>query len=162
MLNLIEKVLLEHKLTLAVAESTTGGKLAEKITRRPGCSRYFLGGIIAYHNQVKMRHLGVPEALINEYGAVSSPVAEQMARGVCELFNADVAVSTTGVAGPDGGSKEKPVGLVYVAVASARRVIVQRYVIGNQRESNNEQFTVKAFALLEAELLGLSSSYLEA
>tara|TARA_B100001750_G_scaffold241625_1_gene253488 strand:+ start:315 stop:791 length:477 start_codon:yes stop_codon:yes gene_type:complete len=158
MLNSIEKVLLEHKLTLAVAESTTGGKLAAKITSRSGCSRYFLGGIIAYHNQVKMRHLGVAETLINEYGAVSSPVAEQMARGVRELFNADVAVSTTGVAGPGGGSEEKPVGLVYVAVASARRVIAHRYVIGNQRESNNEQFTVKAFALLEAELLSLTSS----
>ena len=119
-----------------------------------GCSRYFLGGLIAYHNQVKIKQLGVPETLINEYGAVSLPVAEQMARGVRELFNADIAVSTTGVAGPGGGSKEKPVGLVYVAVASARRVIGQRYVIGNQRESNNEQFTVKAFALLEAELLG--------
>ena len=75
-----------------------------------------------------------------------------------DRFNADVAVSTTGVAGPGGGSEEKPVGLVYVAVASARRVIAHRYVIGNQRESNNEQFTVKAFALLEAELLSLTSS----
>lgn len=154
MLDSIEEVMLERKLTLAVAESTTGGKLAEKITSRSGCSRYFLGGLIAYHNQVKIKQLGVPETLINEYGAVSLPVAEQMARGVRELFNADIAVSTTGVAGPGGGSKEKPVGLVYVAVASARRVIAQRYVIGNQRESNNEQFTVKAFALLEAELLG--------
>ena len=154
MLDSIEEVLLERKLTLAVAESTTGGKLAEKITSRSGCSRYFLGGLIAYHNQVKIKQLGVPETLINEYGAVSLPVAEQMARGVRELFNADIAVSTTGVAGPGGGSKEKPVGLVYVAVASARRVIAQRYVIGNQRESNNEQFTVKAFALLEADLLG--------
>ena len=154
MLDSIEEVMLERKLTLAVAESTTGGKLAEKITSRSGCSRYFLGGLIAYHNQVKIKQLGVPETLINEYGAVSLPVAEQMARGVRELFNADIAVSTTGVAGPGGGSKEKPVGLVYVAVASARRVIGQRYVIGNQRESNNEQFTVKAFALLEAELLG--------
>ena len=154
MLDSIEEVLLERKLTLAVAESTTGGKLAEKITSRSGCSRYFLGGLIAYHNQVKIKQLGVPETLINEYGAVSFPVAEQMARGVRELFNADIAVSTTGVAGPGGGSKEKPVGLVYVAVASARRVIAQRYVIGNQRESNNEQFMVKAFALLEAELLG--------
>ena len=154
MLDSIEEVLFERKLTLAVAESTTGGKLAEKITSRSGCSRYFLGGLIAYHNQVKIKQLGVPETLINEYGAVSLPVAEQMARGVRELFNADIAVSTTGVAGPGGGSKEKPVGLVYVAVASARRVIAQRYVIGNQRESNNEQFTVKAFALLEAELLG--------
>ena len=154
MLDSIEEVLLERKLTLAIAESTTGGKLAEKITSRSGCSRYFLGGLIAYHNQVKIKQLGVPETLINEYGAVSLPVAEQMARGVRELFNADIAVSTTGVAGPGGGSKEKPVGLVYVAVASARRVIGQRYVIGNQRESNNEQFTVKAFALLEAELLG--------
>ena len=92
MLNSIEEVLLERKLTLAVAESTTGGKLAEKITSRSGCSRYFLGGLIAYHNQVKIKQLGVPETLINEYGAVSFPVAEQMARGVRELFNADIAV----------------------------------------------------------------------
>ena len=158
MLDLIVKILLEHKLTLAVAESTTGGKLAEKITRIPGCSRYFLGGIIAYHNQAKMRHLGVSATLISEYGAVSIPVAEQMALGVRESFNADVAVSTTGVAGPDGGSKENPVGLLYVAVASARRVIAQKHVMGSQRESNNEQFMVKAFALLESELLRLTST----
>jgi len=155
MLDLIVNTLLEHKLTLAVAESTTGGKLAEKITRIPGCSRYFLGGIIAYHDEAKIRHLGVAKTLISEYGAVSTPVAEQMARGVRELFNADMAISTTGVAGPDGGSKEKPVGLVYVATASSQRVMSQRHIIGNHRESNNEQFMIKAFALLEAELLWL-------
>ena len=158
MLDLIVNILLEHKLTLAIAESTTGGRVAEKITRIPGCSRYFLGGVIAYHNQVKMRHLAVAETLIDQYGAVSAPVAEQMARGVRESFNADIAVSTTGIAGPEGGSNEKPVGLVYVAVASGSRVVCEKHIVGNQRENNNEQFVVKALALLEAELLWLSSA----
>jgi competence/damage-inducible protein CinA-like protein len=101
-------------LTLATAESCTGGLVGARITSVPGSSDVFLGGIVSYANAVKERELGVPRALLEEHGAVSAEVAEAMARGARERLGADVAVSVTGVAGPGGGTAEKPVGLVYV------------------------------------------------
>jgi len=101
-------------LTLATAESCTGGLVAARLTSVPGSSDVVLGGVVAYANEVKERELGVPAALLLEHGAVSAEVAEAMARGARERLGADVAVSVTGVAGPDGGTPEKPVGLVYV------------------------------------------------
>ena len=102
--------------TLAVAESCTGGMLGARITSVPGSSRYFRGGIIAYANDVKTKRLGVAEDLLESDGAVSPGVARQMARGVRRRLEADFGIGVTGVAGPDGGSAEKPVGLVYIAV----------------------------------------------
>ena len=102
-------------LTLATAESCTGGLIAERLTRVPGSSDVFLGGIVSYANEVKVRQLGVPSELIEQHGAVSPEVAAAMASGARERLGADVAVADTGVAGPGGGTKEKPVGLVYVA-----------------------------------------------
>jgi nicotinamide-nucleotide amidase len=101
-------------LTLATAESCTGGLVAARLTSVPGSSDVVLGGIVAYANEVKERELGVPAELLLEHGAVSAEVAEAMARGARARLGADVAVSVTGVAGPDGGTPEKPVGLVYV------------------------------------------------
>lgn len=103
--------------TLAVAESCTGGLLAGAITSIPGSSGYFLGGVIAYDNAVKAAVLGVPPRLIDSCGAVSRRVAEAMALGVLERIPADVSIATTGIAGPGGGSRGKPVGTVWVAVA---------------------------------------------
>jgi len=103
--------------TLAVAESCTGGLLAGAITAIPGSSDYFLGGVVAYHNAAKTGALGVPPRLIDSHGAVSAQVAEAMADGVLERFSADVSIATTGIAGPGGGSRGKPVGTVWVAVA---------------------------------------------
>lgn len=114
----LAKELLARGWKLAVAESCTGGGLGARITDTPGSSAYFLGGIIAYDNRVKKDMLGVPEAVFAESGAVSRPSAEAMAAGCLRRFGADVAVSITGIAGPGGGTPDKPVGLVYMAVAT--------------------------------------------
>ena len=103
--------------TLAVAESCTGGLLAERITDVPGSSKYFIGGVIAYSNDVKMKALGVEPMLLMEHGAVSAPVAEAMAEGVRTRAETDFGLSITGIAGPDGGTEEKPVGTVFIALA---------------------------------------------
>jgi nicotinamide-nucleotide amidase len=102
--------------TLAVAESCTGGLLAAEIVSVPGCSDIFLEGIVAYSNAAKTRRLSVPVQLLREHGAVSREVAEAMARGCAETSGASVALATTGIAGPDGGTADKPVGSVWVAV----------------------------------------------
>ena len=114
-MNEIGKILVENGLKLATAESCTGGLLGDEITNVPGASKYYLGGVIAYSNDMKMKVLNVKKETLENHGAVSRECAEEMARGVAKLFNADVAIATTGIAGPQGGSKEKPVGLVYIA-----------------------------------------------
>ncbi len=103
--------------TVATAESCTGGGIAERITDVPGSSGWFLGGVVAYANEAKQAMLGVPEAMLAEHGAVSEPVARAMAEGVRARFGSTYGVATTGISGPGGGSEEKPVGLVYVALA---------------------------------------------
>jgi nicotinamide-nucleotide amidase len=115
----IHRLLQSDGLTCAVAESCTGGRIAAALTSVPGSSQSFLGGIVAYDNSVKIAQLGVRPETLGAHGAVSEQVACEMARGACEAIGANVAVATTGIAGPDGGSEEKPVGLVWVAVAWA-------------------------------------------
>jgi len=121
-------------LTLATAESCTGGLIAERLTRVPGSSDVFLGGIVAYANEVKVRQLGVPADVIELHGAVSPEVAAAMASGVRNQLGADVAIADTGVAGPGGGTEEKPVGLVYVAAETpdASRVLDFNYPADRQ------------------------------
>ena len=106
----------ERGMTLAVAESCTGGLLSKRITDVPGCSDYYLGGVCSYANEVKMKVLGVKKETLDTVGAVSPEVAEQMAEGVAKALGADVGVGITGVAGPGGGTDEKPVGLVYISI----------------------------------------------
>jgi PncC family amidohydrolase len=108
--------LLDRGLTLATAESCTGGMLSCVLTEIPGASGFFQGGIIAYHNSLKKDHLGVSDRTLREHGAVSRSTALAMAKGCRERFGTDLAVSVTGIAGPGGGSVEKPVGLVFLAV----------------------------------------------
>lgn len=114
----IGDVLSSRGLMLATAESCTGGLIGQRITDVAGSSGYYAGGVIAYSNAVKIELLGVGEDVLEKSGAVSEPVAEAMAAGVLNRLNADIAVSTTGIAGPGGGTKEKPVGLVYVGLAA--------------------------------------------
>ena len=104
-------------LRVATAESCTGGLLAKVITDLPGASAYYNGGLVAYSNDFKVHHLGVDPGALERHGAVSRVVALQMARGACRAYSADVAMAVTGVAGPDGGSAEKPVGTVWLAAA---------------------------------------------
>jgi nicotinamide-nucleotide amidase len=113
----VGRLLVERGATIATAESCTGGLLAEQITEIAGASQYFVGGVVAYSNEIKMAQLDVPEELLVKHGAVSEPVAVAMAEGVLNRFGTDFGVSTTGISGPDGGTDEKPVGLVCVALA---------------------------------------------
>ncbi|MBD3161623.1 MAG: nicotinamide-nucleotide amidohydrolase family protein, partial [Candidatus Eisenbacteria bacterium] len=123
----------ERGWTLAVAESLTGGALGARIVSIPGASRTFLGDVVAYDDRAKHALLGVPEAWIREHGAVSGPVAEAMAHGARDRFGADVGISTTGVAGPDGGTEAKPVGLAYLGLAwPGGRIAVRRRGTGGR------------------------------
>ena len=150
--------LLEDKgQTVAVAESCTGGMLGQELTAIPGSSAWFLGGIISYSNQVKTDFLGVPADLIIEQGAVSREVAEIMAHSVRNRFEADYGLSITGIAGPGGGSEEKPVGLVYVACADMYRCNVMKYIFRGSRNEVRSRATRAVLSLLKDALTGNST-----
>lgn len=137
---------------LALAESCTGGLVAARITAVPGASAVLIGGVVAYHNDVKRDLLGVPAELLASCGAVSTETALAMARGVRQLLRADLAASVTGIAGPGGGSEAKPVGLVFVAVAGPAHADVERCVLGGSREEVRAQAVEKALTLLLAQV----------
>jgi PncC family amidohydrolase len=118
----------QRRLTVATAESCTGGGVAAAITDLPGVSSFFLGGIVSYANEVKEQALGVPGDVLAAHGAVSEPTARAMAAGVRERIGADVGISTTGIAGPDGGTPTKPVGLVFIAVSTPDTTLVRQDV----------------------------------
>jgi len=141
-----------RKLTIAVAESCTGGLLGSKITDVPGSSEYFLGGVIAYQNEVKESLLHVPQQVIAAHGAVSAQTVEAMAGGCRELFECDIAISITGIAGPGGGSADKPVGLVYVGLATASGVISRRFQWDGSRTQNKESSVRAAMEMILATL----------
>ena len=132
----LQAICLGRGLTVAVAESCTGGLVADAITDIPGSSGYFLGGIVSYADTAKASLLGVPAEVLAAHGAVSAQVGRAMAEGVRERFAADLAAAVTGVAGPDGGSEAKPVGLTYVAVAAAHGADVRRFVWSGDRSAN--------------------------
>jgi nicotinamide-nucleotide amidase len=141
-------LLKEKGLTLAVAESCTGGLLGGRLTAVPGSSAYFLGGVISYANSVKVRRLGVPARLLAKHGAVSAECAAALARGARRAIGADVGISITGVAGPDGGTKEKPVGLVYAAVAGPGSALaVKKLEINGPREAVRSRAVTAALRL---------------
>jgi nicotinamide-nucleotide amidase len=151
--DVIGRLLAERGQTLATAESCTGGMIGARLTAVPGSSVYYWGGVVAYADAVKAALLGVDEAVLRQEGAVSEPVAAQMADGVRQRLGADYGVSVTGIAGPGGGSAEKPVGLVYVGVADAAGVQVERFVYPGDRESIREATSRAALALLYRRLV---------
>lgn len=134
--------------TLATAESCTGGLIGHTITEVAGSSAYYQGGIVAYSNAVKQAQLGVPQATLDSVGAVSAETARAMAEGARAQLQADVAVATTGIAGPGGGSAAKPVGLVFIAVASADATTSQRYVFSGDRSAIKQQTAQTALQLV--------------
>ena len=148
------RLLTERKVTLAVAESCTGGLLAQRISAVPGCSRYFRGGVVAYANEAKRDLLGVPEALLATQGAVSAAVARAMAEGARSRFGSDLAVSTTGISGPDGGTPEKPVGLVFVGFADARDSSAYEFLFPFDRERHRLVTSQVALDWVRRALLG--------
>jgi PncC family amidohydrolase len=145
---LLQSLCLDRGLSVVTAESCTGGLVANLITDVAGSSGYFLGGVVAYSNELKRDLLGVPEGQIELHGAVSAQVARSMAVGARAGLGADLAVSVTGVAGPDGGSAAKPVGLTYVACADAAGVEVRRFVWAGDRAANKEASARAALELL--------------
>lgn len=149
---LVGKLLKDRHCTVATAESCTGGKVASLITSVSGSSEYYKGSVVSYCNEVKADVLGVSRADLEKYGAVSSTVAEQMASGVRHLLKTDYAVATTGIAGPTGGSDEKPVGTVWIAVATPTRVVSRKYVFGKDRSINIERFAASALSMLIVEM----------
>ncbi|WP_240910966.1 competence/damage-inducible protein A [Paludisphaera soli] len=142
--------------TLATAESCTGGLVAHLITAIPGVSAHYLGGVVSYANEAKTAMLGVPPELIREHGAVGAEVAAAMAQGARERFDSDLAISTTGVAGPDGGTAEKPVGLVYLGLASRDKVMTRRIDVGPEQPRDVIQRRSSKQALNWARLVLLS------
>ena len=149
---LVGKLLKDRHCTVATAESCTGGKVASLITSVSGSSEYYKGSVVSYCNEVKADVLGVSRADLEKYGAVSSTVAEQMASGVRRLLKTDYAVATTGIAGPTGGSDEKPVGTVWIAVATPTRVVSRKYIFGKDRSINIERFAASALSMLIVEM----------
>lgn len=141
-----------RRLTLATAESCTGGLIAHVLTLVAGVSAVFQGGVVAYANEAKRDLLGVDQSLLDRHGAVSEPVARAMARGARRALGADLAVATTGVAGPGGGSAGKPVGLVYIAVSAGGGEAVRDFRFGSDRAENIVRATEEALTLLRAAL----------
>ena len=148
MAEVIGRILKLNGKTLAVAESCTGGYISHLITSLPGCSDFFNGAVTAYSNLIKENILGVNPENILEFGAVSEQVAKEMAVGVRKVFNSDFALATTGIAGPDGGTEEKPVGTVWIAVASENDVIAQKFIFGDNRERNISRSSQTALQIL--------------
>ena len=145
-------LLREHGLTIAIAESATGGLISHLITNVPGSSDYFKGSVVAYDNEIKVRVLGVSGETLARYGAVSYRTAEEMAEGVRKLVKSDIGLSVTGIAGPAGATPEKPVGLFYIGISSALGTKAVEHVFGRDRLQNKESAAEAALIMLEGHL----------
>ena len=148
MLEKIAKSLKQKKLWVATAESCTAGLVAHMLTNVSGSSEYFKGSVVAYSNEVKMKVLGVKEETLKKYGAVSEQTAKEMAYGVKKLLGVDIAVATTGIAGPTGGTPTKPVGLVYIGLATPDGIEARKFLFKGNRLQNKESFANAALSML--------------
>lgn len=142
------EALREKKATIALAESCTGGLISHRITNVPGSSAYFERGIVAYSNQAKVDSLGVSEEILKEFGAVSSETATAMASGIRKATNATFGLAVTGIAGPGGGTAEKPVGLVYIAIAGPKGIEVSGFRFDGNRAGIKEKTANAAMSWL--------------
>lgn len=151
----VAKMLVDRNLKIAVAESCTGGKVSAELINYPGISSVFMEGCVTYSNEAKMKSLGVKKETLNVFGAVSSQCAEEMAIGVAARYNTNIGISTTGIAGPDGGTDEKPVGLVYFGIYINGKVISKKYIFNGNRQAIRERATKILLNDLRLELLKL-------
>ncbi len=149
----VGRLLKEKHLTLCTAESCTGGYLSHLVTSVPGSSDYYTGSVIAYSNRVKQEMLGVSGQTLEKHGAVSEEVVREMAEGARARFNTDFAVSISGIAGPDGGTIEKPVGTVWIAVASSKRTVARKFSFGEHRGRNIRRAALAGLNMLRMELM---------
>lgn len=154
--HVVGRLLTERKLTIAVAESCTGGLIANRITNVSGSSNYFERGVVTYSNASKTELLGVPETLM-QFGAVSKEVAEAMASGIRRAAKTDIGLSTTGIAGPTGGTLEKPVGLVWIGYADARETLALKFLFGDNRLRFKERAAQAALELVRRKLLRIEA-----
>ena len=152
--DVIAGILTERKLTIAVAESCTGGLITNRLTDVSGSSDYLERGLVTYSNKAKISLLGVPAEVIEKHGAVSEETARLMAEGIRKLAGTDLGLSSTGIAGPTGGSKEKPVGTVYIALADSKQTICRHYAYRWDRKRNKDIFSEAALFLLKNYLQG--------
>lgn len=148
----IGKMLRERKLTLSMAESCTGGYLSHLITSVPGCSDYFLGSMVPYAYEIKMRQLGVKPEVLEKYGAVSEPTIIEMANIVRAKFNTDIGVATSGIAGPGGATPEKPVGMVWIAYSDKHHTVTKKLQISNDRAINIKMASAAVLNLIRLSL----------
>lgn len=144
----VGQILKARGLNLATAESCTGGHIGHKITSVPGSSAYFIGGFVAYSNNVKVQQLGVQEHTLKQYGAVSEQTVIEMVKGTNKVLGSDIAVAISGVAGPGGGTKEKPVGTVWIAVGNQKKIVTKKLSIGKDRIKNIEYSSVQALNMI--------------
>jgi PncC family amidohydrolase len=142
-------------LTVGTVESGTGGRIADRITNVPGSSDYFKGSVVSYSNEVKMNLLGVKKETLENYGAVSEQTAIEMAQGGRKLLNVDICISDTGIAGPSGGSPEKPVGLFYIGLATRDESLSQKQIFPGNREENKRDAAEAALNMLKQYLKSL-------
>lgn len=146
------KILCNNKLTISTAESCTGGMVAAKLISYPGISNSFLEGVITYSNEAKMKRLGVRKETLDAYGAVSEETAREMAEGIAKVSSSNTSIATTGIAGPGGGTDEKPVGLVYIAVHVNNKTIIEKCNFSGNREEIRISATNHALKMLKVEL----------
>ncbi len=151
----VGELLRESNLTFAVAESCTGGYISNTLTDIPGSSDYFPGGVVTYSNSAKVQMLNVIAQDLNRHGAVSKPVALQMAKGVAERFEADIGISATGIAGPGGGTEDKPVGTVWIGYWSQEEHFALQALFTNDRLINKERTAAVALDTVRRRLLGI-------
>lgn len=151
--NVVSEILCNNKLSVSTAESCTGGMIAASLISYPGISDVFKEGAVTYSNESKMKRLGVSKETLDRYGAVSEETAREMAIGIAREANTDISISTTGIAGPGGGTDEKPVGLVYIGVFIKGKVVVNKFNFTGNRERIRRKTTMNALNILRKELL---------
>lgn len=149
LINQIHTLLIKKQKTIAAAESCTGGLLSEFLTRTPGCSKYFILGVVTYSNTTKQTILKIPQSVILNYGAVSDKTARRMAQKIREMGKTDLGIGITGIAGPAGAVMDKPVGTVFIAIDAKTKKICRKFIFKGSRAAIRKQAALKSLKLLK-------------